>query len=294
MAAEVAAGAATICESLGGGFAVIAVSSETPSPSNFEAVADAIVEVAKREGAQVVLLGATRLGRQVAARIAVKTSQGVLSDVRDLRVESSGGAAAMLTGVRPVFAGKFNAKVASVLPCVATIPSGAYAPQGASASSTQPPATVEIAMGPKAPERVKHIETRPKPKNTVDLKSAEVIVSAGRGFKNKEDLVLVENLAEALGGVVGASRPLSSDLGWLGEERHIGLTGIYVRPSLYIAVGISGQLQHVAGIKDSKIIVAINKDKQAPIFQVADYGIVGDLYLVVPALLKAIETQKAS
>ena len=97
---------------------------------------------------------------------------------------------------------------------------------------------------------------------------------------------MLEQLAKVMGGAVGCSRPLSSDLGWLGEEHHIGLTGAYVHPNLYVAAGISGQLQHIAGIKDSKIIVAINKDKQAPIFQVADYGIVGDLYQVIPAMLK--------
>jgi electron transfer flavoprotein alpha subunit len=138
--------------------------------------------------------------------------------------------------------------------------------------------------------RVRRVETRPKPKGSVDLRSAEVIVSAGRGFKKKEDLDLARALAAAIGGALGASRPLSSDLGWLGEEYHVGLTGIYVRPRLYVAVGISGQLQHVAGIKDSGLIEAINKDKQAPIFQVADYGIVGDLYQVLPALVAALGT----
>jgi electron transfer flavoprotein alpha subunit len=115
-----------------------------------------------------------------------------------------------------------------------------------------------------------------------------VVVSAGRGFANKEDLEMAVELAEAMGGAVGCSRPLSSDLGWLGEEQQIGLTGSHVHPRLYVAVGISGQLQHVVGIKDSKVIVAINKDKEAPIFQVADYGVVGDLYQVLPAFTKVL------
>jgi electron transfer flavoprotein alpha subunit len=132
------------------------------------------------------------------------------------------------------------------------------------------------------------VNAKAKEAANVDLKAAKIIVSAGRGVKKKEDLKMIENLAKALGGSMGCSRPLSSDLGWLPEEYHIGLTGVNVKPDLYIAVGISGQLQHVAGIKDSRIIAAINTDKEAPIFQAADYGIVGDLYQVVPALDKII------
>jgi electron transfer flavoprotein alpha subunit len=124
------------------------------------------------------------------------------------------------------------------------------------------------------------------------MKSAAVVVSAGRGFAAKGDLALAQELADALGGVLGGSRPLTSELGWLGEDQQIGLTGAYVHPKLYLAVGISGQMQHVAGIKDSKVIVAINKDAQAPIFQVADYGIVGDLYDVVPAMTKILRSGK--
>ena len=309
LARELSAAAALLADSLGGGGSllveldapsglesvspVLLVRSQSPLRGRFEPVADALVEVAEREGSSLTLIGATRLGRQVAARVAVKTRRGVLSDVRDLRVETAEGETRVrtLTGAKTAFGGKFNARVASPTPCIATVPLGAYEP-GDGKGPSAPSATFET--NDLTGERVRHIETRPKAKNTVDLRSATVIVSAGRGFRKKEDLVLVDELAEAIGGTVGASRPLSSDLGWLGEERHIGLTGISVRPNVYIAVGISGQLQHVAGIKDSKVIVAINKDKQAPIFQVADYGVVGDLYQVVPALLKAIQARKAA
>lgn len=251
--------------------------SDRPLSGDYERIAVALSSLGKARGARVYLIGATRLGRQVAAKLAVGIGAGVLADVRQLRLGDG-----RLTGVRGAYAGRFNASIESTLPCVALVPPGVY-PDAAGDGSA-----VEAADLGTIPAKLRHIETRPKSKGSVDLRSAKIIVSAGRGFKKKEDLRLAEQLAETLGGELGASRPLSSDLGWLGEERHVGLTGIYVRPQLYVAVGISGQLQHVAGIKDSRLIVAINKDKQAPIFQVSDYGIVGDLYQVVPALIKAL------
>ena len=258
---------------------VLLLRSDGRIAGDHELVGEALVAAGRAKDAAVYLIGATRLGRQVAAKIAVMTGLGVLSDVRDLRLTED-----QLTGVRGVYAGKFNARVASALPCVALVPPGCYQPGAPGASSVE-----ELKVGP-LDTRVRHLEVKPKTRGSVDLKAAEIIVAAGRGFKKKEDLALAESLASSLGGELGASRPLSSDLGWLGEERHIGLTGIYVRPKLYVAVGISGQLQHVAGIKDSQVIVAINKDRQAPIFQVADYGIVGDLYQILPELIRALTT----
>ena len=244
---------------------------------NPELIAKALISLAGRLKPSVVLVGSSRIGRQVAARVAAQLRTGALGDVRKLAAE--GG---RLTGERSVYSGKFLTKVSSPLPCVATVPSGANEKRAGPSGGIE---VVQLDVS----GTVRRVETRPKPKASVDLKTASIIVSAGRGFKKKEDLVLVEQLAAAMGGVVGSSRPLTSDLGWLGEEHHIGLTGFYVHPDLYLAVGISGQLQHVAGIKDSKVIAAINKDKQAPIFQVADYGIVGDLHQVIPALLKLLE-----
>jgi electron transfer flavoprotein alpha subunit len=256
---------------------VLLLTSDTPLAGNYELIAEALAAVVAMKGPATFLIGATRLGRQIAAKLAVTLGIGVLSDVKDLKIEKE-----ELTGVREVYAGRFKARVASSLPCIALVP------QGSSPAEPGSPPTIAEAPISGLRSRVRYLEVRPKSASSVDLKSAERIVAAGRGFKKKEDLALAEKLAKALGAVLGASRPLSSDLGWLGEEYHIGLTGIYVKPKLYVAVGISGQLQHVAGIKDSKVIVAINSDRQAPIFQVADYGIVGDLYQVLPALISAL------
>jgi len=290
LASEVYAGATEIAKQLGSEALSIYLDANTaPNSTAGKAVVlksdrqlsghpdlslEAISEYALQRKPSAVLIGGTRFGRQLASQLAVRMRVGVLSDVRCLKVENG-----KLRGVRQVYAGKYSAEVVAPLPCVAVIPAGAYE------KNVGTPSVETVTVG-RASEKISHVETKPKGKVTVDIKNASIIVSAGRGFRNKEDLVLLDELAKKLNGAVGCSRPLSSDLGWLGEEHHIGLTGARVHPDLYLAVGISGQLQHVAGIKDSKIIVAVNKDKQAPIFQVADYGIVGDLYQVIPALLK--------
>jgi electron transfer flavoprotein alpha subunit len=250
--------------------------SATPVQSA-EAVAEAIYRASKDSVPAVILVGSTKNGREVAARLAIKLSRGCLSDVSKL---SSDGKA--LFGERGEYAGKVQTRVAADLPCVATVKVGSYPAAEGMAGEV-----VEAQVG-ELQAKSKTLRVNKKETAMVDLRAAKVIVSAGRGVKKKEDLGLIDSLARAMGGTMGCSRPLSSDLGWLPEDYHIGLTGVNVKPDLYLAVGISGQLQHVAGMKDSKIIAAINTDKQAPIFQVSDYGIVGDLYQVVPALLKLL------
>ena len=257
---------------------VVLVKGDRELESDADSAAAAIVQVARTRGFEAILIGETRFGMVVAAKVAARLRVGSLGNGKKLSVE--GG---KLVLQRDAYGGKFVAKVAARMPCVALVQAGAYQSLD---GATGPPETVNVAAGE---GRVTLVDTRQSQRGASDIKSARIVVSAGRGFAKKEDLALAQGLATALGAALGCSRPLSSDLGWMGEEAHIGLTGAYVHPQLYLAIGISGQLQHIAGIKDSKVIVAINKDPQAPIFQVADYGIVGDLYDVVPALTKILK-----
>ena len=295
VANEVASSASSIARTAGGSFAVVGLDdsgpllageekvvlkADAPLSTSPEAAAEALALFAKEANPDVILVGSTRDGKEIASRVAVKLRRPCASEVFGIALGEG-----TLQGKRNVFAGKLVAEVALSLPCVIALKVGTT--PGLPASPTM---ATDKAMGP-LPSKTKLLETREKQKGTVDLKGAKLIVAAGRGVKKKEDLVLVSELAAALGGAVGCSRPLSADMGWLPEEHHIGLTGVTVHPDLYIAVGISGQLQHVAGIKDSKVIAAVNTDKSAPMFEASDYGVVGDLYAVLPAMLKEIRAR---
>jgi electron transfer flavoprotein alpha subunit len=234
----------------------------------------------------VVLFPHTYQVRDFAPRLATALGRVLVSDVVGHRIE--GG---QLVCIRQLFQGKINADIrfAAAAPNFASIQAGAFRADKVEAGT----APVEKF----APQLdASQVRTRPldlfrESARGVDLNSADIIVSVGRGIKDAENLPVVQELAAVLGAEMAASRPIC-DNGWMPMERQVGSSGQTVAPKMYVAVGISGAIQHLVGMKGSKTIVAINKDPEAPIFEVADYGIVGDLFQVVPALVEEIKKAK--
>jgi electron transfer flavoprotein alpha subunit len=235
---------------------------------------------------RVVLFPHTYQVRDFAPKLATALGRVLVSDVVAHRVE--GGEPVL---VRQLFQGKMNVDVrfAGDPPYLASLQAGAYrADKVAAGTAAVEKFVPELAA---AAIRTKPLELFRESQRAVDLTAAEIIVSVGRGIKEADNIPIVQKLADVLGGELAASRPIC-DNGWLPMERQVGSSGQTVSPKLYVAVGISGAIQHLVGMKGSKTIVAINKDAEAPIFEVADYGIVGDLFQVVPALVEEIEKAK--
>lgn len=235
---------------------------------------------------EIMLIGATNIGRDLGPRISARIHTGLTADCTRLDVDLENR---RLLQTRPAFGGNLMATIICPdhRPQMATVRPGvmekAKYDQGRSGE-------IEIINPDLRDEDImaKVIEFVKEKKAQVKLEDASIIVSGGRGLGTPEGFKLIEELAEKLGGVVGASRA-TVDAGWIDQSHQVGQTGKTVRPNLYIACGISGAIQHLAGMQESKCIIAINKDKDAPIFEIADYGIVGDVYEVIPEIIKGLE-----
>lgn len=238
-----------------------------------------------------VLFPHTYRVRDFAPALATRFQQVLISDVIAIHTSSGGGP----TFVRQLFQGKLNADYRPIAsqqaPCFVSIQAGSFRADSLEIPPT--PAHVESFAVNLTPAQIRTTPSAPfrESAHTVDLVAAPIIVSVGRGIREQDNIPLVQALAEALGAELAASRPIC-DAGWLPMERQVGSSGQTVSPKLYLAVGISGAIQHLVGMKGSKTIIAINKDENAPIFEVADYGVAGDLFEIVPALTKAIIAAK--
>ncbi len=236
----------------------------------------AVESLVKQEGYKLVIGEGYRNLRDALSRVAGSLNMPMATDAYSLEVSGES-----VVVVRGFLSERARMKVEVPLPAIVLFTQRFTEP----AEPLGHGSIVEL-KPEEGPERV--VEVKPKAVGEVNLEEAEIIVGVGRGFRSKEDLKLAFELAELLGGQVGCTRPIAADLKWLSEDRWIGISGKRVSPKLYIAVGISGSPQHMSGVQNARIIVAVNKDKSAPIFKQADYGVVADLYQFLPVLIRKL------
>ncbi|MEK6755606.1 MAG: electron transfer flavoprotein subunit alpha/FixB family protein [Bacteroidota bacterium] len=283
IALAVGSGIQSVASMLGGYGAqkVLAVEDQRLGLYSSTAYARIVAEVARAQQVNVVMIPATAMGRDLAPRVAVKLDAGLAVDCTALRLENG-----EIVATRPVYAGKAltDVRVSSEVKVFALRPNVFTAGADDAQAAPVERVTFQFAEHDFA-TMVKEIK---QSSGKIDVAEADIIVTGGRGLKSSENFQMIEQLAEALGGAIGASRAVV-DAGWRPHEEQVGQTGKTVSPSLYVAVGVSGAIQHLAGMSSSKYIVAINKDKDAPIFQVATYGIVGDALEIVPALTAEVK-----
>jgi electron transfer flavoprotein alpha subunit len=268
---------------------VYAVESAKLEPYTPDAFAHALKELLAGRPAKVVLMPHTYQVRDFVPKLATSLQTTAISDVIGYKYE--GG---KLLFTRQMFQGKFVADVSftGAGPCFVTFQNGAFrADKVEAGGSAAPVETVSVEI-PDGVVRNKPQEVFKEAKQAVDLTQADIIVSVGRGIKEQKNIEIAKQLAEALGGEIAASRPIC-DNGWLPMDRQIGSSGQTVAPKLYLALGISGAIQHIVGMKGAKSIVAINKDSEAPIFEIADYAVVGNLFDIVPPLIEEVKKAKA-
>ncbi|MBI4787542.1 MAG: electron transfer flavoprotein subunit alpha/FixB family protein [Chloroflexi bacterium] len=254
---------------------------DAPQLADFgaEVYAEALAQIVNASGATTVMLGSTKRGKELAGRLAQKLGCGAVTDAIGVTMQDG-----QVAVERYALGGN------TVATDVITSDRQVIAVMPRTFEAVKQPVTgqsVRVALKLAEP-RVKVIERKPKPAATANIESAETLVVVGKGFGKQDDLAMADALAKSLKGEVGCTRALAADYHWLAEERMVGISGKKCKPRLMVSVGVSGQIQHTVGILGSKLIVAINKDKSAPIFKIADYGIVGDLYQIVPKLTEKL------
>ncbi|MBI1288649.1 MAG: electron transfer flavoprotein subunit alpha/FixB family protein [Flavobacteriales bacterium] len=265
---------------------VLNVTDASISASDPQKIVAAVVAAANQVGTKVVVFAHDSTGKAVAPRLSAKSGAGLVTNVTSLPDTSNG-----FVVTKNVFSGKANAqvnilsdeKIVSILP-------NAFGVQAGDGAASVETFSVDVS-GINSGITVK--EVKGGSGDVVPLPEAELVVSAGRGLKGPENWGMIEEMAKILGATTACSRPVA-DIGWRPHHEHVGQTGVAIRPNLYIAVGISGAIQHLAGVNGSKVIVVINKDPEAPFFKAADYGVVGDAFEVVPRLNEAFRKFKAA